>query len=375
MKPYRIRNCIREIRSQSYAKDPAYKKNRDEAWLDCASGINPFGVPEKVVALMKSIDELDVHHYPASYDYLRKSLIRHWSEYGPIDETCLFFTGGAMEGLVNVNRLFTDPANRVIGGTPQFPDYANDVALSGGTYLGVPMKGAGEFVFDADRILDCLHEQDALIYIDNPNNPTGQIISLDEIRYVAKTAERNGTCVLVDEAYGEFMDQDCSAISLLGELNNLMVVRSFSKGFGMAGLRAGYVVMSAKLAPYYEKIDIPYRINSLAAALIPAALEDRWFLHHSRKETRRIKEMIMNACQRITVISSHPDTPILLMAHPNPRVNFQSLWAEGGIGVVAGHAFHSVPSNYIRLRIPSHPEPVLRIIAQIEQNESDKAVR
>ena len=87
-----------------------------------------------------------------------------------------------------------------------------------------------------------------VIYLDNPNNPTGKIIPLEEIEEVVKKAAELDIAVIVDEVYGDFMSKENSSISLINQYDNLLIVRSFSKGFGLAGLRIGYVILPKSFA-------------------------------------------------------------------------------------------------------------------------------
>src|SRR5699024_4459156 len=115
----------------------------------------------------------------------------------------------------------------------------------GGIYCDAPLSAENKYLFESFSIIFKLQQADyKLLYLDNPNNPTGQIIPIEEIEFIVKKAAENSTCVIVDEAYGDYMDQQSSAISLVHKYENLFVVRTFSKAYGLAGMRIGYVVAS-----------------------------------------------------------------------------------------------------------------------------------
>ena len=114
--------------------------------------------------------------------------------------------------------------------------------------------------------------------MDNPNNPTGQCIPLEQIEYIVREAAKDNICVLVDEAYGEYMRSENSAITLIKTYDNLIVLRTFSKGFGLAGLRLGYLVARPEIIEEMKKLTSPYDGNTLARRICAQVLKEADFL-------------------------------------------------------------------------------------------------
>ena len=104
-----------------------------------------------------------------------------------------------------------------------------------------------------------------MLYIDNPNNPLGRAFEPAQVEHLAAICDRTGTALLVDEAFGDYLDDAASAIHLVPRYRNLIVVRSFSKALGLAGERIGYMFLSAELARVYREIDVPVRAGDRGA--------------------------------------------------------------------------------------------------------------
>ena len=133
-----------------------------------------------------------------------------------------------MERLEKINKFVIREGSKVLGYALQFSEYITEVRVMGGFYEYMSLKKEEDFEFNYDEFIEKINDSYTLVYIDNPNNPTGQVISLDVIEEVTKKALEEEVIVVVDEAYGDFMDIKNSAVNL--EYPNLIVVRSFSKG-------------------------------------------------------------------------------------------------------------------------------------------------
>ena len=133
----------------------------------------------------------------------------------------------------------------------QFPDYVRAARTRGAKYKGVVLTPP-ELKMSAAKLLEHLNQDTEVVYIDNPNNPTGQVLPLADLETIVAQAQRQNTAVIVDEAYGDFVANENSAINLVTRYPNLAVARSFSKGWGLAGLRVGYGVIAVS----YTHLDV-----------------------------------------------------------------------------------------------------------------------
>ena len=138
--------------------------------------------------------------------------------------------------------------------------------------MGSPLKNVfltpPNYRFEVEDILSLITDDISMVYVDNPHNPTGQVIPLSRIRRVADLCAEKGIMLIVDEAYGGFMDEEESSVNLDHE--NVVSLRSFSKSWGMASLRAGYaVVRDQELRELYNKVCPPFPLSPDLLELIP----------------------------------------------------------------------------------------------------------
>jgi histidinol-phosphate aminotransferase len=177
---------------------------------------------------------------------------------------------------------------------PAFEIFRFDTAVAGGRLVQVMPRL--DFSFPLDEVLAAITPNTRVVFVTNPNNPTGVGVPLDAIRTIARRIPP-GAVVFVDEAYAEF-----AGVSFIPELDaftNVVVGRTFSKAFGLAGLRIGCLVGSpATLDPVRRAIPV-YSVNVAAAVAIPAALDDLDHLHDYLRQVAESKALLYAACDRL----------------------------------------------------------------------------
>ncbi len=337
-----------------------------QGMLDCAYGTNPYGYSDKV-AWVREVFSKELNHYP-QYPYAesRRHIAAFWKPEADIRMEAIRLGCGSMGILSTINKMLVAEKTPVLGYAPQFTEYISEVQCLGGEYAYVRLRRERNFRFDVDAFMARMKQRTQLIYIDNPNNPTGQILSLSEIRAIVEKAEGMGCCVIVDEAYGDFMDKSNSAVRLVDVFENLFVVRSFSKGFGLAGMRLGYLVCSKTLMQYYKKVDTPFAVSDLGCRILQSALDDTAFIEESMNKIRRAKTRLQNSCKKIKTWYTHSSVPILVLEHPDESVDLQRLFLKNNVITEAGKNFIGVGKNAVRLRIPSDIETLLQVVESIE---------
>jgi len=335
----------------------------DPAILDCSAGINPYGAPPAVVAALATITADDVSNYPGG-----NSLERAVAAYlgGGVTERNVVLTFGAMEGIFRINAAFAGGHGAFAAFAPHFPDASISARLLGMRYESVPMDDVHNFAVDPQQMAERIGKEWGLVYIDNPNNPTGQIVTPDELRPVLDRARSLGVCVLVDEAYGDYAPIEYSCAPMINEYDNLIVTRSLSKGFGLAGLRVGYIVASEDLCAIFEMLGNPYVGTTPARILGCAALENSGALRASSDAIAASKARIRDALPpHIKMAETYLATSICLLYHSDRSVDLRAAFADHGITVYSGSSFDGLDVNSVRLRIP-HERDVERVIAAVQ---------
>ena len=245
--------------------------------IKMASNENPLGPSPKAVEAMKKALE-NVALYPDGSCYaLRQELAKHWS----VAPENLIFGNGSDEIIHYIGVTFLAPGDEVIQADPTFVRYEAAGVLNNCTVHNVPCKN---LTHDLTAIEKQINERTKLIFIANPNNPTGTIVLQKDVdRLMEGVPER---CIVVfDEAYYEYVEHPDfpRTIPLVKEGWNVIVLRTFSKIYALAGLRIGYGIARPLIIKYLEQVREPFNVNSIAQAGAIASLRDPEQVPRARK--------------------------------------------------------------------------------------------
>jgi len=347
---------------ESYGKD---HNDGKEIIFDCSLGVNPFGYPQNVNKCISKINFERIHNYPEGDFEIKNIISNYWRNIVKITHKNISMGSGSIECLERVNKLIIDLGDKVLGYGPQFPEYEFSVKSMGGEFSYVPMN-ENNFSFDCEKFIKNMSKEFRIFYLDNPNNPTGQIIPISEIRKILEKAQETKGFIIVDEAYGEFMDKKNSAVSLVNEYENLIVVKSFSKGYGIAGLRMGYLVTSEKIMDQLNKISMPFSVNFLALEIGKKLFLDEKFIENSIEETKNIKRKFLENIKSAKILKTDISTPIFTLVHLNEKIDLKKELYKRGVNIVSGKSFKELSMNSGRIRICKEYEKVIKIINSIE---------
>ncbi len=226
---------------------------------------NPYGCSPRVNQALARCPDFNV--YP---DNAQTRLRKLLEGYSGVDAEHIV-AGSASNQLIDlVLRLLISKGDEVISCVPTFGIYRFSTELCGGTLVEVPRDK--NFAVNINAVKAVISGKTKIIFLANPNNPTGTITPQQDILELVDT----GLPVLVDEAYYEFSGQTC--VPLVSQYENLMVLRTFSKWAGLAGLRVGYGLFPPGIADYLLRIKIPYNVNVAALIAVQESLKDVDFL-------------------------------------------------------------------------------------------------
>lgn len=238
---------------------------------------NTAGCSPAVVAAIRALTGYDLAIYP-DYD----AAIGACAARLQVNPDSLLLTNGLDEGILaaaiaGLRGGAGGPFEAIVV-VPAFDMYAACTDAAGGTVVELPLGPT--FAFPLDVVLSAIHERTRLVWLTNPNNPTGQSIPRDTIVQIARAAAR--ALVFVDEAYVDFGGESLIGDPVLAELPHVIVGRTFAKAYGLAGLRAGAVIGAPQTIARLRRVVPPYSINTCAAAALPAAFADSahydWYL-------------------------------------------------------------------------------------------------
>ena len=247
-----------------------------------ASNENPIGPsPKAVAAIRTALAELNRYPDGGSFTLTRKIAARH-----RVTPEQIFMGSGSCEIINLLAFLFLRPGLNAISSEHAFAIYPLATASTGATYKTVPMPEG--YVFDLEAIAAAIDDNTRVIYLGNPNNPTGTIYRRDEWkRFLAKVPQR--VVIVADEAYFEFVRDPEYPDSIEDHDGTRMIVtlRTFSKIFGLAGMRVGYAVARPDIITLLNKVRQPFNITSLAQVAVAAGMDD---IDHVRATLRVNRE-------------------------------------------------------------------------------------
>jgi histidinol-phosphate aminotransferase len=233
-----------------------------------ASNENPLGPsPKALEAVEKALGK--IHRYPDGGAHnLSQSLAAHLK----VSADQLLLGHGSNELIVRLGQMVLEPGDEVLYGEPGFFVYGSTAQLCQAVARPIPLKG---FTHDLGDFEKNLSGKTKLVYIANPNNPTGTMIPISDVEGFLRKCPPQ-VLVVLDEAYYEYVDEPSyfESVKLLAKYPNLVILRTFSKAFGLAGLRVGYGIGHPDLAAAFQKFREPFNVNGLALAAAEAALGD-----------------------------------------------------------------------------------------------------
>ena len=241
-----------------------------------ASNENPLGISKKVSDAIK--DSLpNINRYPDGNAFELKKAISNKLSIKPEQ---ISLGNGSNELLELIARVFvSESSDEVIFSEYAFVVYPLVTQALGATAQVSPAKNFGH---DLNAMLRLISSNTKLIFIANPNNPTGTLLSNEEI-YSFLNQVPEHIPVVLDQAYFEYIDKEDHAISWLKEFDNLIITRTFSKAYGLAGLRVGYSICSNSISDYINRVREPFNVNHTAQIAAIAALADDEYLKESIK--------------------------------------------------------------------------------------------
>ncbi len=338
----RVKESITRVPPYIPGKSPEeiaekYGVDKDKV-VKLASNENPLGCSPEVEREVCQAAR-DVWKYP---DPEAKELVAELKEYlGVASE--IVVGNGSDDMLEQLAKLFIEPGREAIITPPTFSYYGILVKMYGGTLREVPLVEKDvSFEFNIDALCNAISRSTAMVFLCSPNNPTGNLLSgLEEVL-------ETGVMTVVDEAYAEFSGK--SFVELTESYSNLAVTRTFSKAFGLAGVRLGYCVCSPELKELIMRVRQPFSVSLLAQKAGIAALRDKEHLRRSVELARKGREFIVREARKIGIKAYNSETNFVLMRHEKGAEIVEELM-KSGIIVRGCASFPGLNEEYFRVSI------------------------
>ena len=338
-----IRPAIRERQPYLVGGDteaPEIKLNQNES---------PFDIPNDLKReLMDSFLSIPFNRYPREHPY---DLIRALSDQLNHPPEGILVGNGSNEITYTLGLCLIEAGSPVVLPTPMFSLYKKVILLYGGIPISIPPLNDLQIDLEAVKEATQKHKP-PLTVVTTPNNPTGRSISCEAIEYLLQESEG---FLLVDEAYVEFTSQR-SALSLMRQYPNLLILRTFSKAMGLAGMRIGYLLGHPDIIKEFMKSRLPFVVDPLAETVALALLKKPEIIASHTKHLIQERDFLINALKKIPDVKVIPsDANFLLFKTPVSPAFLMKKLASRGV-LVRNMEGYSELEGYLRVNAGSQQE-------------------
>jgi len=325
-----------------------------EAIIKLDANENSYGCSPRVSRALA--DYQDYNIYPDDGQTRLRKLL---GEYCDVDPRHIVASSGSNQLIDLLLRIFLDCGDEVINCIPTFGLFRFSTELCGGTVIEVPRDE--NFAVDISAVKTAISKRTKIIFLVNPNNPTGTMTPRSEIQEILDT----GVPLVVDEAYYEFARQ--TVVPLVSKYKNLMVLRTFSKWAGLAGLRIGYGIFPPVVADYLLKTKIPYNVNVSALVAVEESLKDIDYLMDRVEAIVTERERLFGGLEKIDWLKPVPSQGnfILCLVEKGEAKELKQDLQKKGILI----RYFEEPRlrNFIRISVgkPEHTDALLSVLMQM----------
>jgi histidinol-phosphate aminotransferase len=315
---------------------------------------NPYGCSSRVLRALGSAPNLNI--YP---DDGQQELRKQLSGYTGVPAERIVAGHGSNTLIDLIVRLFVGPGDEAINCVPTFDIYRFSTEICGGTVVNVNRDE--DFAVDVKAVKKAIGERTKLVFLATPNNPTGNIIPSDDLLEIIET----GVPVVVDEAYYEFSDE--TVMPLTERYPNLMVLRSFSKWAGLAGLRVGYGVFPPRIARYLMAIKIPHNVSMAAEIAVRESLADLAYLEGRVNAIIEERGRLFSELSKISWLKPYPSRANFIyvaVLQGNAGALHQALQRKG---ILVRYFDKPLLQNSIRISIgkPEHTVALVKALNEL----------
>ena len=316
---------------------------------------NPYGCSPRVLKALS--ENPHFHIYP---DDGQQELRKLLAGYTNVDAGRIVAGHGSNTLIDYIIRLFVGPGDEVINCIPTFDLYRFSTEICDGTVVNI--KRDDDFTIDINKVKAAINSKTKLIFLATPNNPTGNAIPQKDILEIIGT----GVPVVVDEAYYEFCGE--TVLPMITRYKNLMVLRSFSKWAGLAGLRIGYGIFPPRIADYLMAVKIPHNVSVAAEIAVRESLADLDYLQDRVRALISERERLFSELSKLSWIKPYPSQANFIycaVLKGNAEELYLKLQKKG---ILVRYFDRPLLRNSIRISAgkPEHTDALFKALYQIE---------
>jgi len=267
-----------------------FDQNERKGFLRVDLNENPGGLPEDFIKkVLSGVDQEFISEYPETKEF--QELLAKFIGVEP-NQICL--TNGSAEAIRHTMEAYTRPGGKVVSVAPSYAMYEVYCNMYGRRHVGVPYQEDG-FTVKVDDIIDAIDDETDMVVILNPNNPVGDVYTYEEAERIIRAAREHEAFVLIDEAYFYFYPN--SFIDCAINNDNVILTRTFSKLFSLAGCRLGYAVGQAKEISMVQKLCTPHNVNAFGIRFAQAIIETDGMVDQLVKEQLAGKKHLVDTLE------------------------------------------------------------------------------
>lgn len=328
------------------------RKYPNRRLIDFSANINPLGLPRGMKNLLGRDLDLVLHYPDTEAVDLKRTLADYWQ----ISPENIVLGSGSIELIYLIPSLLR--FSRVLIPLPNFSEYEKVMKLAKKICL---FPFFPRFQFELKKILSYLPRVD-LVFLSNPNNPTGYLISNEELNSFLTQAEKNEVVVIMDECFLDFVpgEESLTLIKRAVRKKNILILRTLTKFFALPGLRVGYLVGPKGIISQAEKFLPPWRVNCFAQLLGKAVLENQAFIQQTKEFILREKEYLYQNLQKIKGITPLPPAAnyifCALTQSPIKAHELERCLLEAGIIIRNCANYRGLDGQYFRVAVKRRKE-------------------
>jgi len=321
--------------------------------IKMASNENCYGPSPLAIAAVKKAT-LKINRYPDVYGAVLKEKLAFRQHVSPAQ---IVLGNGSTELIEMIAKTFLQPNEKCLTAQETFPVYRMAANSINAICVTVALK---KDRYDLQGILDAVDSNTRLIFIANPNNPTGTAHGPRDLQDFLSRVPPN-VLVVLDEAYREYAS---GQVDVLSPAENLIVLRTFSKVYGLAGLRIGYAVCSPEVASHLNRVSLPYSVNLIGQIAATAALEDQEHVTSCVEKNRQQRELVENEFLSRGYHFVPSETNFILLNTAQPLSVYEKL-LQKGILVAPVQQYHVPDGIRITFGLPAENQTLLETLAAI----------
>lgn len=346
-----VKKAEQFFHGDSVRKKAAKYDISDDEIIDFSINVNPLGPPDSVIKSLKENIE-SISKYP---NQTPQDLKNRLAEYAGTSPDRIIIGNGSNDLIYLITRSIVKREDKVTIVEPTFTEYRKAVMNQGGKIETIRLREQDDYRFNLKYPEYEIKKDTKLIFLCSPNNPSGGMIPLDQLKTLLRKAERSNTTVVIDEAFLEFCDNPNKYNTAELDFENLIILRSFTKFFGIPGLRFGYGIVPDNISEELAKTQVNWNVNSLAQIAAKVAIKDKRFIKETRRTIEKGKKFLKNSLENIENLRVFPsDANFFLIKITDNSLNASKILEkllEKGIAVRPCQDFKYLSENYFRTSV------------------------